>query len=366
MRRKNAGIRLPPQLMSSSFNPDGLVSTSYPKNLMKKLIALSALTLVSTVFAADVAYSPPVGGMSVQINGGTLAVPVTTSFSVPLLDVPAAVGASVGRISSLTANSITITGAGWTAGALAMPAFPYAVRITSGAAEGVTLSVTANTADTLTVSGRDLTQLGIAVGAAGDSIQLLPVDTLNSLFGSNTFLGGPNPASADIITISTNSQLSYYYNTTSSRWVRTTGPTTDRGNTPIPIDSVVSVTRKGAALSLVFLGNVPMTKVNMLIANAGSTYTHTGFPQDVTLGDLNLQTQLAGWVSASTASQADVLSISSGGSWISYFHNGSYWQRTTGPTTNRNAIVIAAGTPIQLFKRGVAAGNSVFIRNRPF
>ncbi len=316
--------------------------------------------------AAQTAHTVPVGALSFTINGGSVAVPVSTSFAIPLLDTPLATGAGVARISSITATTVTATGAGWTVGALATPAFPYAFRITSGAASGTTMAVTANTADTLTTTGVDLTTLGLVSGASGDSFRLIPVDTLNTLFGAATLLGGASAAEADIVILSSSSQLAYYYNSSLARWVRTTGPTTDRGNTPIPPDSALTITRKSSAMILRFTGRVPDVRFSLVVPNAGATYTHAGFPTDITLGALSLQTALTGWVSAPAASSADTLSVGIGADSLSYFHNGSNWQRTTGPATNRNAITITAGTPILIFKRGSAAGSARFNRNLPY
>lgn len=325
-----------------------------------------ALVLLPPAFAAQSATSHPMGALTVTINAGSVSAPVSTSFALPLYDPPLAVGAGVGRISAVTATTLTCTGAGWTAGALATATFPYAFRITSGTAAGATFYVTANTADSLTTSGVDLSAQGILTGASGDTFRLIPVDTLNTLFGSGTLLGGTGPTDADIVYLGTSSQLAYYYNTSLARWVRTTGPTTDRGNTPIPLDSAVLVTRKSTALTLRFTGRVPDVRFSLPVANSGATYTHTGFPTDVTLGSLGLQTALPGWVSGASAATADILTVGLTADGLSYFYNGTYWQRTTGPATNRDAIVITAGTPILIFKRGAASGTSSFTRALPY
>lgn len=330
---------------------------------MKYLSLLLGMFWAPCAQAVDTAYAPPLGGMTFSIAGGTVLAPSTTWFAIPLQDRPAATGVARGQIAAVTANTITLTNPGWSAGALASGTYPYAVRLTSGTGEGAILAITQNTADTLTVTGRDLVQLGVSIG---DSLQLIPIDTLNSLFGSDTFQGGANANDADIITLSSSIQLAYYYNTTLGRWVRTTGPTSDRGGTQISPESVVAVTRKSAAMDLRFLGQVPVCKLNMLVANAGSTYTHTGFPVDVTIGSLAIQNHLTGWVSSATAANADTLAVNSGGTWLYYFHNGSNWQRTTGPATNRDAITISAGTPILLFKIGNASGTSSFNRPMPY
>ncbi len=309
----------------------------------------------------------PTGALRFTINGGSVAAPVTTAFAITLVDTPSVGGATVARIATRTATTLTVTGANWTVGALANPALPSALRITTGAAAGTTLPISGNTADTLTFTGVDLTTLGLATGPAGDFVRVLPMDTLNTLFGGTTFLGGTTAAAADLITLSSSgTQLTYYYHTTLAHWVRTTGPTNDRGNIPIPLSGAISVTRKSTAVTITFLGRAPDVRFSVPIANAGPTYTHTGFPVAVSLGALGLQNRVPGWVSAATAAAADTLSVSSGAAWLSYFHNGAFWQRTTGPATNRDAIVITTGTPIQIFKRGAAAGTTSFTRALPY
>lgn len=331
---------------------------------VKKLaVAPALLCFALSAFAADEVVSPPVGGMTITIAAGTQVSPFTTSFALPLHDSPVAGGSMRGVISSRTATTLNVSAANWTSGGLAMAEFPYAVRITSGTAEGLTALITANTADTVTVSGADFVALGVA---AGDRYSIIPVDTLNSLFGSNTLLGGTSSADADIVTLSTTSQLSYYYNTSLGHWVRITGPTTDRGNTPILPDSVVSVVRKSSQLSLTLTGRVPDSGVMVAVSNLGSTYSHSGFPTDTTLGSLALQNRISGWVSSPSSASADLVGINSGGSWLYYFHNGTNWQRITGPATNRDGIVIPAGTALRYYRVGPGSGLSYFRRSLPY
>jgi hypothetical protein len=337
-----------------------------PHRTLTHLALCSAMLVAPFVVSAQPVNLVPTGALRFTINAGSVIAPVTTAFAIPLIDTPQAAGATEARISAMTATTLTITGANWAAGALATPAFPYAVRVTSGTAAGLTFLINSNTTDTLTFTGVNLTTFGLVTGSAGDSLRLIPVDTLNTLFGATTFLGGTNPTDADIVILGSSLQLAYYYNTSSSRWVSTTGPTTDRGNTPIPINGVISVTRKGNAMTLTLVGRVPDVRYSLIVPNSGSTYTHTGFPTDVTLGALSMQTALAGWVSAPAAGNADTLSVSYGAGWLTYFYNGSRWQETTGPATSRDSIIIVTGTPIQIFKRGVSAGTSTFNRNLPY
>jgi uncharacterized protein (TIGR02597 family) len=327
---------------------------------MKLLLGSAALLAASSAFAATSAHSVPVGAMSVTLPDGTVT-PTNTSFALPLYDPPLAIGAGVGRIASLTATTITCTGAGWSAGALATAAFPYAFRIMSGNAAGATFLITANTIDTLTSAGADFTTLGIVTGGSGDSFKLIPIDTLMTLFGSTTLLGGTNATNADLVALSSSSQLTYYYNTTNSRWERP-GVPLNFNDTRIPLDSVITIVRRSTALTLRFTGRVPDVRFRMAVANSGSTYTHTGFPTDVSLGALSLQTALPGWVTGPAAT-ADILAVGVNG--IPYYHDGTRWTRATVPLDFNNTN-IPAGTPIQIFKRGVAGGTSSLTRNLPY
>jgi hypothetical protein len=334
----------------------------YPFNSAGKIFSRHKIAVVG----AQAVNLVPTGALQFAINAGSVVTPVTTPLAIPLTGTPEIAGAPLGRVSSVTSSAITVSGANWIAGALSMPALPHAFRFVTGPAAGLTFMITANTSDTVSTSGIDLTQYGIGAGSGGDIVRIVPVDTLNTLFGAGMFLGGASASEADIVTLGGTVQLSYYYNTSLGRWVRTTGPTTDRGNTPIPAKAEISITRKAAACTLTISGRVPDVPFAELVANSGSTFTHAGFPTDTTLGELSLQTALAGWVSNPTAANADTLSIANGAGWISYFHNGTHWQRTTGPATNRDGIVLPAGTPILIFKRGSASGSSLLRRALPY
>lgn len=248
-------------------------------------------------------------------------------------------------------------------GGFTMTGFPYAVRLISGVAAGLTATISSNTSDTITASGMDFVLLGVS---PGDAYCIIPIDTISSLFGSNTLLGGTSSASADIVTISSSAQFSYYYNTSLGYWVTTSGPTINRNNIPIPLNSVVSITRKSSELKLTVLGRVPDSRAMIAVANSGSTYTHTGFPTDITLGALAMETRVSGWRSASSSASADLLGVNTGSAWFFFFHNGSNWQQTSGPAINRNAVNIPAGAAIRIFRPGIASGTGYFIRNMPY
>lgn len=106
----------------------------------------------------------------------------------------------------------TVTGANGIPGALATASAPYAIRITTGAAAGYTFTRTGNTADTLTVAGGNPVQLGVGAGNAGDSFRLLQVQTLKNILIGSPILGGTSAANAEIVVVSSSTQLSFCFN----------------------------------------------------------------------------------------------------------------------------------------------------------
>src|SRR4051812_44953338 len=103
---------------------------------MKHIKLLIGLLAGSLVTVADAATSPPVGGMVVTLPAGTGSVRTTSVISLPLYIESPAAGQLAGRVASVTASTITVTNAGWTAGQLSTAATPHFIRITSGSATG--------------------------------------------------------------------------------------------------------------------------------------------------------------------------------------------------------------------------------------
>jgi uncharacterized protein (TIGR02597 family) len=329
-------------------------------------IALAAtLSATLTTTALGQATTVPVGAMTVSIPAGTTSVPSNTVVAVPLQD-PAAPssGVACGKITSYSGSVITVTDAGWTDSALASTTAPYMLQFTSGSAQGRYYEISANTATTVTVVGADLATEGVA---NDDSFQIVPVDTLKTLFGSSTLLGGTTAAASDAVYIfEGGSWVGYYYNTTYTHWRKLGGPQSDKDNVVLKPDTGFIVQRKSDALTLTFTGRVPSCNYKTSVANAGNTVIMTGFPKDTTIGDLALDTKLSGWVKNSSAASADKLTIFEGGSWVSYYHNTSMWRKTGGPATDKSGVVISAGVPIIITKVGSASGETAISIPLPY
>ncbi|EIP98546.1 hypothetical protein OpiT1DRAFT_03003 [Opitutaceae bacterium TAV1] len=295
----------------------------------------------------------PEGYLKIDLAGGTPAAPSTARFALPLTGYPDNAGAREGFITALSGKSLTLADAGWSPGQLA--ASPHAIRLADRARAGLTLTIAANTSDTLTVAASDdLPALGVA---NGDRFRIIPVDTIGSLLPPGVLIGGPDAQSADIVFLGQTSQSGYYFNTSLSRWVGTTGPAIDRGGVVIPPDASIGIARTGAAISLLFTGRVPAEPFVVAVPGGGSLHTHTGFPVDTTLGGLALQTRVPGWVSAASAAQSDQVLLPSSSGWTAYYHNGLHWQLATGPALNRDTTVVGGTTPLLLLRHGFLSGS---------
>jgi hypothetical protein len=336
---------------------------------MKKTSIILFLALARVLGAADTAYSPPVGGMTIVVPAGQ-----TRSIALPLVHESAAVGATLGRIDAVGSNYIEDTTANWVGGELSSAANPYYLRIKTGAAAGRVLmvSTTANTSTRVFLSndGTDLTTAGIATGVGGDVYELVLADTLGDLFGG-WLQGGGDAATADNVQVWSNTAwITYYFNTVRSRWERSTdtGASPDRSNVPLRPDRGVMITRRAVTeLRMPVVGRAPDTGARYVHSRPGVTFLSLGTPKDITLGDLSVNTVTNGWlasVDATTALSGDYIQLWNNTAWLTYYYDSTKggWQRSTdtGASPSRNAVPIPAGRPM-LIRRAVSSASNTLI-----
>ncbi|MFZ4682263.1 MAG: hypothetical protein ACOYMS_07155 [Terrimicrobiaceae bacterium] len=335
-----------------------------------------AILATSGVSFAQTAATVPVGAVNITIAAGSASVPKVSTFSIPLRDsVPENfVGQASGRITGVTATSISNANAGWTAGALSQAATPYFLRITSGSATGRTLQIAtgtanANTATTLSVlnQGTDLTTVGIATGTNGDTYEIFPGDTLGNFFG-NTTLGGTSASVSDVVRIHDGSTWSeYYYNTTAGQW-RIGSVPVNQNNVVLRPDGGITFYRRGTTpLEYTLLGVVPSTPVRVVVKNGGVTYLGNVFPVDQTLGASGFNS-LPGWVNnTGSVGAADKTVIWDGSTFNYYNYNqtASQWRAGSVPV-NQSNVVIPAGRPVIVERPAANSGVSTLVRNLPY
>ncbi len=345
------------------------LSPSLPLSFFRALcLCASAISLpIASTTHAQQAISRPVGYLVQTIPAGQ-----TRSFSIPFDAALSRLANTVGRLTAVGPTTLENAAAGWTPGAFSTAASPYFVRLTSGPHTGRTFRIstaTANTATRLTLAddGLDLTTLNLAVGPTGTAYEIIPGDTFATFFGTTApgdslvVQGAADPLAADLVQIWGGAAwLSFYYNTTWSRWARDTDAITDpsRNDFLLRSDRGLMITRRASTpLTLAVVGRVLATPQRAVHARTENALTFLATMQagDTTLGALALQNsdRTAGWRSSSDPAQADTLLVWSGTTWFSFFHNNDtgHWQRVGDPTPDRDGYVIAAGTPVFVQRR---------------
>lgn len=352
------------------------------------LVALAVLVLANPVTQAqETATTDPVGFVTVGITAGTGTAKRNTLFSLPLLETEAIAGQVAGTITAVTANTISNSDAGWTAGELSNPASPYLIQITSGAAEGRMFLIassaatggavagTPNTATTVSVSSVDaaqvdLTTLGIVAGT--DTYKIFACDTLSSFFGtpaSTGIQGGSAATAADtVVAVINGSSQTYFYKTDSvpARWTRVALGSPDSSNVPLlPYYGITYGRLPATPLSFVVTGGVPTIKRQVAIKNSGPTVLAQYWPADSTLGSIGLQ-NIAGWQSGASASSADTVILFAGGTASTYFFDGANWRRVALGSPIADTTPIPVGASLSINKKGTATGFSNFSQNPPY
>jgi len=326
---------------------------------MKNLFHYLVLS-VCCAAAVQAVTTSPVGLNTIKIPAGSLANPSFTTFSFPLSNI----AEFTGTISSVdNATQVTLNGATWTENQFVSDSAPRLARIMSGTSVGRLFLVVGNTTNQLTLDFSNtltITDLNLAV-AVGDSIQIVPANTLATLFGTTPsstpavqFLTGASAAQADNLWIlSRQTWETYYHNGTN--W-RRSGSLTNQNNTIIyPDEGVLVAHIDPAVLYLTFTGTVPLTNQKTDISGTGSTFLANRFPVDTQLVNLGIHS-LPGWLTGASASAADnvwawnpVKAPTPG--WDIYYYNGTIWKKS-GSLANQNTATIAAGTALIIIKNG--------------
>jgi len=330
---------------------------------VRKLLPLFVLS-ASAAFAADVAYTPPVGGMTVTIAGAAGGGSKVTTFTPSLRHAVSAsfTGLARGLLTGVTSTTLSDSSAGWAPSMLSQAAAPYFIHILSGTASGSWWQISTSTANTSTTVSI-LPRAGITAAAAGvavgDKYEIIPADTLDILFSSiASSIGGSSSTTADTVQIHDGtSWKEYYYNTTFSQWREGTS-SFNKNNVVIRPDSgIVFVRNQAANLSLALLGSVQSSADRVIVPNTGVAFAANNFPVARSLSAIALQS-MPGFVSNSgTLASADKVNVFDGLSWRSFNFNAASGQWREGTSTfNKNSFLVPAGTPI-VIERGIAAAS---------
>ena len=337
-----------------------------PSLRLRPLAAAILCSLLAPALFAQTATTTPVGFITVTIPAAVDAsTPTSRTVSIPLFNTADYVS-TVATIDSAT--QFTLTGAAWTAGQFADPTAPRIVRVkasTVAANIGRFFLVTANTTSQLTVAlPASVANINTAL-TVGDSCEVVPANTLGSVFGTTTPIvqTGTSANTADNIYIwSGISWTVYYHNGTN--WKKS-GSLANQNNTIIYPDEGLFVIRTiTSPLVLTFMGTVPSTAEQTDLTGAGSTFVANRFPVDTKLLATNLQTT-PNWTTGSSANTADTVYLwnATNSTWDVFYHNGTNWKKS-GSLANQNATPVLAGSALYIVRSNASA--SVFNQPLPY
>ncbi len=328
------------------------------------LACLSAAILSGVASAQTTATTTPVGFVTVTIPAAVNSTtPSNAAISVPLYGT----AAFQGTIASVdSSNAFSLSGAAFTASQYSSSTSPYFVRIMSGTSVGRFFLISANTATQLTVntSGADLTTLL----SVGDSAQIVPANTLGSLFGSTApgFLTAASAIGADNVYLWNGTTWELYFNN-GTHWLKSGNLNPNLDSTIIYPDEGIFISRHDTSgpLTITLMGTVPSTTEQSELAGAGSSFLPNRFPLDTQLVNLGLQNS-PNWKAGASASQADNVYVwnTANSTWEVYFYTGAHWQKSGNLNPNLDATVISAGTSV--FVTRSSASQTLLSQSLPY
>jgi uncharacterized protein (TIGR02597 family) len=281
-----------------------------------KLIIMGAAALITRLACAQThVATAPVGFTTVTIPAGE-----ARALSLPLNNFPVYSGV----ISSLSGNTIQTLNANWSTSFGPFESNPHVVRFLSGKNKGGQFRVLANTQETLTLNASN-SEVAASL-SAGDRYDILPVATLQSLFGSNApgLMHNTNSNLADNVVLRGAFGWLTYYND-GAQWLRQGGGYTSQNTVAVLPERGFLLVRRGYVhLMFTVAGAVPVTNLRATLPAGKVTAFGNRFPADLRLSDLKLN-QIPEWVANSEATAADCVLIYENSGWRTYYHNGIYW-----------------------------------------
>lgn len=297
---------------------------------------------------AQTATTIPVGFIKVTLPAAPSASqPSNTVISVPLYT-NADFSGMVATVDGT--NTLSLTGAAWTASQFVSS--PHLVRFKSGTLSGRFYLITANTTSQLTIDMRGASLTGVV--ATSDNCEVLPSNTLATLFGSTstTLQTASTAGAADNVVIWNGASWDTFYHN-GTNWKKT-GSLLNQNNTILyPDEGIFMIHRPTSQLDIVFTGTCPSTQEQTDLVGAGSTFMANRFPVDMQLSTAGIHLS-ANWVTGTTANAADNVFIWNGTNWDTYYHNGTNWKKS-GSLLNQNTTAIPTGAAVFVTRSNAAA-----------
>jgi hypothetical protein len=334
----------PATVMESGSGPILVTVTdtaSLSNGIAPRFLRLRVTTATDTTEPSTV----PAGDIPVTINGAS-----TTATSLPLDNTPLARNA----VQAVTSSTLTVVNAGtWVT-----TATPCALRLLSGQGSGRTFSITAQAGNVLTLASLGVNLIQLV--APGDLYEILPLDTLSSLYGSTSPLltTGISPNVADTVLMWNGTTWVTYFDYLGS-W-RQVGSFSTFNNTPLPLGAGVLITRHGAsAVKYQIIGRVPEVALSQYTAPGGTTFLGGAYPLSTTIGTMGFATAPA-WASGISPNVADNVLVWNGTTWLTFFRYNSHWYQV-GILSPSDTYSIQPGQPLLVIRHSSPSAINAFV-----
>ena len=259
-------------------------------------------------------------------------------------------------------NSLTVANANWTADQFT--ATPHLARITGGAGAGREFLIVSNTTSQLTLDTRGYVLTGSAPSQsaeiqvqANDALDIVPANTLGSLFGTGAvpFQTGADAGVADTVQLWNGSAWDVYFHDGAS-WKKS-GAAGDWNSAVILPGRGMFITRRAnTPVDLTFLGTVLSNTGLNDVPGPGTTFPGSRFPLTITLKTFGLHL-LAGWQGNADPAVADGVLIWNGTTWSRFYHDGTNWHQS-GVLGIMDGRAISPAVAVLVKRRGTASGTS--------
>jgi uncharacterized protein (TIGR02597 family) len=247
-----------------------------------------------------------------------------------------------GIVTSVSAAGIKAGTPEWRSGQFVSE--PHYLKFRTGPHAGRYFTITANTADTLSVSAS-----GVSF-AQKQVFEIFPAQTLGSLFGTSSVAlrTGTSEASADLVRIHNGTAWESYFHT-GTQWQISGGTASQNGAIIRPEQGIIVVTGGTEPVNLTLLGSVSVSPEVSAVPGSGVALVANRLPFATTLSALKIQA-LAGWAKGASASVSDNLMRWNGSSWNVYYHTGARWQKA-GSQDSQDSAPLSAGESLLIRRR---------------
>jgi hypothetical protein len=354
---------------------------------LTKYALIAAAAACSSAFAAETAYTSPVGYVTVPIPGtGGVGTTRLQLASQQLL--PSGSTEFAGAAESFSGNTLTDDQGTWSAGSYVnptppsgFPSYSHLVEITSGPLTGTFTWITGSAANTIT------TYDNISAAGAGATYRVVKAFTVGSLLGnppSATTMGGGTATTADLFLLyasNTGGYTTFYYKTSGlggTGWRTTASTSVDVSTVAIhPTDSGLVFQRKQSGDgSLVISGDVKTGATDVLIrgGGGGTGYAATTLnivqalvpTNQISLGGSALYTgSSTTGLAGGTATTADLVLIynATTKAYTTYYYKtsglgGTGWRSTASTSVDESATLLPSNSAILVQRK--AAGDFIW------